>query len=126
MPPTASPPTSIAKNVSGERPSAARTNVRPSRFVYGCGNASRRLIQILRLSAYPASASTSDVFHDRTMHVFSVSFTALFPPPRDPPDPPDLLDPPDLPGPPAYSVLSVTMGSTRSARRTDRMAAAPA
>src|ERR1043165_7940870 len=39
-------------------------------FVYGCGNASRRLIHTLRLLACRATASTSERSQVRTSHVF--------------------------------------------------------
>src|SRR5262245_50207680 len=73
MLPTASPFTAIANVVSGSRRRMARMNSRASCRVYGLGNASRRFFQMLRLFAYFVSDSTSEVCHDRTSHVASLS-----------------------------------------------------
>ena len=78
MLPTASPFTAIANVVSGSRARMTRMNSRASCFVYGCGNASRRFIQILRLFAYATSDSTSDACQERTSQVFSCSSISEF------------------------------------------------
>src|SRR5260221_894426 len=68
MPPTAEPATAIAKKVSGVMRRALRMNVRPARAVYGCGNRSRRLSQILRLFACTTSDWRSPVCQERISH----------------------------------------------------------
>src|SRR5438093_3259926 len=74
MPPTASSSTAMANAVSGMSSWTWRMNRRASRFVYGCGNRSRKFSQILRLSAWVTMASASDARHERTSQVLSVSF----------------------------------------------------
>jgi hypothetical protein len=66
IPPIAAPPTAIAKNVSGRILRACLMNVWPSDFEYGCGNRSRRLIQMRRLFACSTSDGTSSACHERT------------------------------------------------------------
>src|SRR5262245_60600535 len=63
----------MANVVSGDRWRDARMKSRACCLVYGCGNASRRLIQMLRLFAWRAIDSTSDVSHERTSQVFKCS-----------------------------------------------------
>src|SRR5829696_4018088 len=72
-PPTALPSTSMANDRSGLLARVRRMNDTPSLTVYGCGNRSRRFIQIFRLSALRTRDGTSSGSHERTTQLSRTS-----------------------------------------------------